>query len=280
MRPLEAGLGPGLFGCRLVPGSVLSACLHELSSPASACRLLPPSFRRGRAGRHGLQGRGRRDRHHRVPGGRERLLCAWTHGAACRCNRHAAAPPLLLPLAHSPSPPAQPAACSSAASRQPTCLPPFPPVPPPQMDIKVEGITLPIMAEALSAAAAGRAHILKEMARCAPPPRGALSPYAPRILQVRYVPSPASLRCLSVCAAVCARAMLRGAAAAAAAAAAAPRLLCLARSLDRPPPPPRLYRANPAPRRSRCRLRRWAWPLVLEVGPSSSSRRPRAWRCR
>ncbi|KAL4419131.1 hypothetical protein ABPG77_002644 [Micractinium sp. CCAP 211/92] len=50
-----------------------------------------------------------------------------------------------------------------------------------QMDIKVEGITLEIMQQALAAAAKGRRHILAEMAKCSPPPRGALSPYAPRI---------------------------------------------------------------------------------------------------
>ena len=32
-----------------------------------------------------------------------------------------------------------------------------------QMDIKVEGITLPIMAQALAQARAGRTHILREM---------------------------------------------------------------------------------------------------------------------
>jgi polyribonucleotide nucleotidyltransferase len=39
-----------------------------------------------------------------------------------------------------------------------------------QMDIKVEGITLAIMAEALKAAGAGRRHILARMGECAPPP--------------------------------------------------------------------------------------------------------------
>lgn len=50
-----------------------------------------------------------------------------------------------------------------------------------QMDIKVEGITLPIMESALQAAGAGRRHILGEMAKCSPPPRGGLSQFAPRI---------------------------------------------------------------------------------------------------
>lgn len=53
------------------------------------------------------------------------------------------------------------------------------------MDIKVEGITLEIMREALAAAGAGRRHILAEMAACSPPPRRALSQYAPRIMQAR-----------------------------------------------------------------------------------------------
>lgn len=50
-----------------------------------------------------------------------------------------------------------------------------------QMDIKVEGITLPIMESALQAAGAGRRHILGEMAKCSPAPRGGLSKFAPRI---------------------------------------------------------------------------------------------------
>ncbi|PSC72537.1 putative polyribonucleotide nucleotidyltransferase chloroplastic [Micractinium conductrix] len=54
-----------------------------------------------------------------------------------------------------------------------------------QMDIKVEGITLEIMQKALQAAAAGRRHILGEMRKCAPEPRGQLSPYAPRIRQLQ-----------------------------------------------------------------------------------------------
>lgn len=56
--------------------------------------------------------------------------------------------------------------------------------PAPQMDIKVEGITLDIMQRALAAAGEGRRHILGEMAKCSPAPRRALSQYAPRLLQV------------------------------------------------------------------------------------------------
>ena len=54
-----------------------------------------------------------------------------------------------------------------------------------QMDIKVEGITLDILAAALAQAGEGRARILEEMERCAPPPRRALSPHAPVIAFVR-----------------------------------------------------------------------------------------------
>ena len=54
-----------------------------------------------------------------------------------------------------------------------------------QMDIKVEGITLDIMRTALEAARKGREHILTEMDACSPPPRRALSPYCPRLLQFK-----------------------------------------------------------------------------------------------
>jgi polyribonucleotide nucleotidyltransferase len=50
-----------------------------------------------------------------------------------------------------------------------------------QMDIKVEGITIEIMAQALSQAKEGRKHILAEMKKCHPPPRKELSQYSPRI---------------------------------------------------------------------------------------------------
>lgn len=50
-----------------------------------------------------------------------------------------------------------------------------------QMDIKVEGITLEILAQALAQAKDGRKHILGEMKKCTPPPRNELSPYSPRI---------------------------------------------------------------------------------------------------
>lgn len=53
------------------------------------------------------------------------------------------------------------------------------------MDIKVEGITLDIMRQALQQAAAGRTHILEQMERCSPAPRRALSQHAPVISVVR-----------------------------------------------------------------------------------------------
>jgi polyribonucleotide nucleotidyltransferase len=50
-----------------------------------------------------------------------------------------------------------------------------------QMDIKVGGVTPPIMAEALQQARQARLHILDIMDQTIPAPRPALSPYAPRI---------------------------------------------------------------------------------------------------
>ena len=51
-----------------------------------------------------------------------------------------------------------------------------------QMDIKIEGLDLSIMKEALDQALEGRLHILKEMAAAIPAPRADLSPHAPRIV--------------------------------------------------------------------------------------------------
>ncbi|GFP82065.1 probable polyribonucleotide nucleotidyltransferase 1 chloroplastic [Phtheirospermum japonicum] len=50
-----------------------------------------------------------------------------------------------------------------------------------QMDIKVGGITLPVMRQALLQAREGRKHILAEMSKCFPPPSKRLSNYAPII---------------------------------------------------------------------------------------------------
>jgi polyribonucleotide nucleotidyltransferase len=57
-----------------------------------------------------------------------------------------------------------------------------------QMDIKIEGLDLRIMAEALAQAREGRLHILKEMERTLAAPRPELSPYAPRIVTVQISP--------------------------------------------------------------------------------------------
>ena len=57
-----------------------------------------------------------------------------------------------------------------------------------QMDIKIEGLDLAIMAEALEKARNGRLHILKEMKKALAAPRADLSPYAPRIVTVQIKP--------------------------------------------------------------------------------------------
>jgi polyribonucleotide nucleotidyltransferase len=57
-----------------------------------------------------------------------------------------------------------------------------------QMDIKIEGLDLRIMAEALAQAREGRLHILSEMERALSAPRSELSPYAPRIVTVQISP--------------------------------------------------------------------------------------------
>ena len=57
-----------------------------------------------------------------------------------------------------------------------------------QMDIKVEGLDLNIMREALDQAREGRLHILGEMNKALSGPRPDLSPYAPRIVTVQINP--------------------------------------------------------------------------------------------
>ncbi len=54
-----------------------------------------------------------------------------------------------------------------------------------QMDIKIEGLDLKIMEEALSQAREGRLHILAEMDKAMTEPRAELSKYAPRIVTVQ-----------------------------------------------------------------------------------------------
>jgi len=57
-----------------------------------------------------------------------------------------------------------------------------------QMDIKIEGLDLQIMREALDQAREGRMHILGEMNKALSAPRPELSPYAPRIVTVQINP--------------------------------------------------------------------------------------------
>lgn len=62
-----------------------------------------------------------------------------------------------------------------------------------QMDIKVGGVTLPIMKEALLQARDGRKHILGEMMKCSPPPAKSLSKYAPLIHVMKVKPDKINL---------------------------------------------------------------------------------------
>ncbi|KAA0053844.1 putative polyribonucleotide nucleotidyltransferase 1 [Cucumis melo var. makuwa] len=62
-----------------------------------------------------------------------------------------------------------------------------------QMDIKVGGITIPIMREALLQAKDGRKHILAEMLNSYPPPSKRLSPYAPLIHVMKVQPEKINL---------------------------------------------------------------------------------------
>ena len=57
-----------------------------------------------------------------------------------------------------------------------------------QMDIKVEGLDLQIMKEAMAQAKQGRLHILGEMEKALPAARGDLSPFAPRIVTMQISP--------------------------------------------------------------------------------------------
>ncbi|KAL7097532.1 hypothetical protein ACP275_10G150400 [Erythranthe tilingii] len=62
-----------------------------------------------------------------------------------------------------------------------------------QMDIKVGGITLPVMRKALLQAKEGRKQILAEMAKCFPPPSKTLSKYAPIIHVMKVKPDKVNL---------------------------------------------------------------------------------------
>ena len=57
-----------------------------------------------------------------------------------------------------------------------------------QMDIKIQGLDVQIMTEALEQARKGRLHILGEMKKALAEPRADLSPYAPRIITVQISP--------------------------------------------------------------------------------------------
>ncbi|XP_075473641.1 putative polyribonucleotide nucleotidyltransferase 1, chloroplastic isoform X2 [Primulina tabacum] len=62
-----------------------------------------------------------------------------------------------------------------------------------QMDIKVGGITIPVMKEALLQAREGRKQILAEMSKCFPPPSKKLSKYAPIIHLMKVKPERVNL---------------------------------------------------------------------------------------
>jgi polyribonucleotide nucleotidyltransferase len=57
-----------------------------------------------------------------------------------------------------------------------------------QMDIKIEGLSLAIIREALKKARKGRLHILEAMDQALPAPRSSLSQYAPRIITIQVKP--------------------------------------------------------------------------------------------
>ncbi|MBX9929326.1 MAG: polyribonucleotide nucleotidyltransferase [Gemmatimonadaceae bacterium] len=57
-----------------------------------------------------------------------------------------------------------------------------------QMDIKIQGLDLQLMTEALAQAKVGRMHILGEMEKALSAPRADLSPWAPRIVTVQINP--------------------------------------------------------------------------------------------
>ncbi|MCS6843806.1 MAG: polyribonucleotide nucleotidyltransferase, partial [Caldilineales bacterium] len=57
-----------------------------------------------------------------------------------------------------------------------------------QMDIKIKGLSLDIMAQALEQARQGRLQILEKMLETLPEPRKEMSPYAPRIITIKIDP--------------------------------------------------------------------------------------------
>jgi len=58
-----------------------------------------------------------------------------------------------------------------------------------QMDIKIEGLTVELMRDALQKANRARMHILDEMEKALPAPRPELSRYAPRIITIKINPA-------------------------------------------------------------------------------------------
>lgn len=57
-----------------------------------------------------------------------------------------------------------------------------------QMDMKVHGLPVEVLRQAIEQSKAGRAHILEHMLSILPQPREALSPYAPRIEKIKINP--------------------------------------------------------------------------------------------
>jgi polyribonucleotide nucleotidyltransferase len=57
-----------------------------------------------------------------------------------------------------------------------------------QMDMKVHGLPVAVLRQAIEQSKAGRAHILQHMLSVLPAPREALSPYAPRIEKLKIDP--------------------------------------------------------------------------------------------
>jgi polyribonucleotide nucleotidyltransferase len=57
-----------------------------------------------------------------------------------------------------------------------------------QMDIKIQGLSKPIMQKALDQALAGRLHILNEMEKSMSESRPEISPYAPKIIRLQIKP--------------------------------------------------------------------------------------------
>lgn len=57
-----------------------------------------------------------------------------------------------------------------------------------QMDMKVHGLPVEVLAQAINQSKAGRAHILEHMLSVLPAPRENLSPYAPRIEKIKINP--------------------------------------------------------------------------------------------